>query len=269
METAPCPGCAAPLKFDQDVCPSCRRPCSADDFERARESLAASSGARRRAAKSAAFWLAAAACAYGLYLCRGPLAGLLDGARDELKHEMDAASAPAAGRPLSPAARQLLGTLSGGRVAPPPAPPGPPRIAERPQEPEAPGPGSKRLYGVVYDLSSASPVAGAQIVFQKGGDSRLANTDADGHYSVDLEESWFVDGLTAVVTAGGYREGQIEDVDPPYLERTPEERLSSLEQLSPSDLEALPVRARPRASRVPFDIVLVPSAPAKAAPEAP
>jgi hypothetical protein len=229
-----------PLDFDQKICARCGRVCSPKDFEPARAANRAA--ARRRLARKAFNWILFAACAAGAYARRETILGLASRARGAVEREMDAASRPAhPGKQLSSQA---------------------PRPAVRPPEPQAPaGSEVKRVYGVVYNMSTAAPVAWASLVFSKNGRSWRAGADSDGHYTVDIPAGDFKEGLTAVVRAEGYREGQVEDVDPPYRERSAEERQSAIEILSPSDLDPLPVRAPPNGTVVPFDIVLIPLAP--------
>jgi hypothetical protein len=261
-----------PLDYDQKICARCGRPCSPKDFEPAQAANRAA--ARRRLARKAFNWILFAACAAGAYSRRETILALASLTRAAVAREMDDASRPARpGKQLTPEAQRLLGAITGGRhpasasaeadassvsvVAEKAAAP---RPAARPPKPPVPtGPGAKRVYGVVYDMGTAAAVAGATLIFSKDGRVWHAGTDSDGHYTVDIPAEYFKEGLTAVVRAGGYREGQIEDVDPPYRERTAEERHSAIEQLSPSDLDPLPVRAPKSATVLSFDVVLVPS----------
>ena len=255
-----------PLDFDQPLCPRCGRPSSPKDFEPARAEKRAA--ARRRWGRNGFALILFAACAAGAYSRRATILGLASLARGMVEREFDKASSPGQPeKPLSPEAQRLLGAITGGRAPASAETEAAPevavtRLAGRPPKPPAPaGSGAMRVYGVVYDLGTAAPVAGASLTFGKGGLSSQARTDSNGHYLVDIPAGSLGDGLTAVVRAGGYREGQIEEVDPPYRERSAEERLAAIAQLSPSDLAPLSVRASPRGTVLSFDIVLVPLAP--------
>ncbi len=276
MSAILCPGCSAPLRLASAVCESCGRPWSEDEIERARAALVEAHLRRKRLPVVIVAWVLVAACAAGIYYRREIVLGLLAGVKADFVHEMNAQSKRDPGKPLSPMAQQLIGALRVPRgenqtvvtvAADRPAPliKAPPRAARRPPEPQAPPPhwgALTRVYGVVYDMNTASPVAGAAIVFRaSGGMVWSTSTDPDGFYVTDLPTNLVnKGGVEATVTATGYREGQIEDVDPPYFERTEEQRLDALSQLSPSDLESFPVRARPSAILLPLDVVLVPLA---------
>lgn len=258
-----------PLDFDQKICARCGRPCSPKDFEPAQAANRAA--ARRRMARKAFNWILFAACAAGVYSRRDTILSLASLTRAAVEREMDDASRPARpGKQMSPEAQRLLGAITGRRSPAAEADASSVSVvaekadarrpAAHPPKPPAPaGPGAKRVYGVVYDMGTAAAVAGASLTFSKDGRAWHADTNSDGHYSVDIPTEYFKEGLTAVVQAGSYREGQIEDVDPPYRERSAEERHFAIEQLSPSDLDPLPVRAPANGTVLSFDIVLIPS----------
>lgn len=54
-------------------------------------------------------------------------------------------------------------------------------------------------------------------------------------------------------------EGQLEATDPPYFEKTAEQRGFALEQLARSDLSPFPLRCPASVRVVELDIVLVPN----------
>ena len=72
--------------------------------------------------------------------------------------------------------------------------------------------------------------------------------------------------ILVAISAAGYKTGQLEDSDPPYRERTEEQRRSAFTEIAPSDLEPPSIRSRRSASLVPFDIVLIRDEPAKTDP---
>lgn len=273
MDKILCEGCSAPLRLGVETCENCRRPWSEDEIERAKARAVEAHQRRKRLPVVILAWLLAAACAAGLYSRREILLGLAAGAKADFQREVDAQIKPDPSKPLSPMARQLVAALrvpgpepkTVTVVASSPLVKGPPRVAHRPAQPQEPPKhlgAMTRLYGVVYDMHSVSPVNGASLVFRaSGGMAWSASTDEDGYYVVDVPTN-IVDkgGIEATVSASGYREGQIEDVDPPYLERTEEQRLDALSQLAPSDMEPFTVRARPSSSVVALDVVLVPLA---------
>jgi hypothetical protein len=126
------------------------------------------------------------------------------------------------------------------------------------------------VFGVVYDLDTAAPIAGAAVRFKGAGRNAWgAATDADGFYIVDIPRPFFDEAISAEFSAGGYREGQLEDSPSPYFERPAEMRRAVIEQLAPSDLAPLPVRSR--LPLLALDVVLVPKvlaeAPARGGPE--
>lgn len=276
-ETIPCPGCAAPVNRSLEVCSKCRRPCSESDFEAARAAALAAKSRRSRRWRSAAAALFLPVCAALLLVRREEFLALYSSARAEVSRRLDEASRPSVpGKPLSPEARALLGAIQ--KVTPkgeapekpaaaplPPAPPAPPRVARRPPAPPEAAVGLVRVFGVVYDLDTAAPISGAAIRIRGGGqDFWASSTDADGFYTVDIPAAYMQESLTAVFTAAGYREGQLEDSPASYFERPAEVRRAVIEQLAPSELEPLPVRSRQ--PLLPLDVVLVPKvlAPVKA-----
>lgn len=282
-ETIPCPGCAAPLSRSIDVCAKCRRPCSESDFEAARSAALEAKSRRSRRWRSAVSALFLPVCAAILLVRREELVSLYSSARAEVSRRLDEAARPAVpGKPLSPEAQALLGAIQKATpkgAAPekpaavplppaPPAPPAAPRVARRPPAPPEPtgqADGLVRVFGVVYDLDTAAPISGAAIRIRGSGqDAWGASTDADGFYIIAIPMPYMQEGLTAVITAAGYREGQLEDSPAPYFERPAEVRRAVIDQLAPSDLEPLPVRSRQ--SLLPLDAVLVPKvlAPVKA-----
>lgn len=278
-ETIPCPGCKAPLSRTVEVCAQCRRPSSESDFAAAREAVLAAKSRRTRRVKAVVSSLFLPACVAALLVRREDALRLYGAARAEVTRRLDEVSRPAEpGKPLSPQAKALLGAMSKAvplpdapAAAPPPAAPPPaprpPRVARRPEAPAEPAAGMVRVFGVVYDLDTAAPVAGAALRFQGFGRNAWGTAaDADGYFTLDIPAPFFDEAILASVTAGGYREGQLEDSPSPYFERPAEMRRAVIEQLAPSDLEPLPVRSRQ--NLVPLDVVLVPKdlAPVKAAP---
>ena len=164
-----------------------------------------------------------------------------------------AAPAPTVASPAVPARAAVRNQTSAGsadpgrEVQPAPAPP-------------SPAAGQRRFYGVVYDLATTRPVAGASLIFTIGsrppgpGREQGLATDAVGHYLADLPED--ADQLTVSVQAAGYG-GQFEDYDPPLRERPEKSRRYLVSQ---RDDYREPQRVLFTVGRdvVPFNIVLVP-----------
>lgn len=271
-ETIPCPGCKAPLSRSVEVCATCRRPSSESDFAAARDAVLAAKSRRTRRLKAVASSLFLPVCIAALLVRREDALRLYTAASAEVTRRLEEASRPATpGKPLSPEAKALLGVMSkavpvpdapaaAARPSPPPPSPPAPRVARRPEAPaEATGhaDGLVRVFGVVYDLDTAAPIAGAAARFRGSGHNVWgAVTDADGFYIVDIPRPFFDEAIFAVFSAGGYREGQLEDSPSPYFERPAEMRRAVIEQLAPSDLEPLPVRSR--LPLLALDVVLVP-----------
>ena len=109
-------------------------------------------------------------------------------------------------------------------------------------------------------MLSARVIEGARL-FIIGDDINRwqAVTNKHGHYHFDIPIQ-FIDrpeGVIVRVEAAGYKAGQLEDADPPYRERTEEQRRSAFDELAPSDLQAPSIRSRRSATLVPFDFVLI------------
>lgn len=153
------------------------------------------------------------------------------------------------------------------------------RIAVRPPVPEDPLPESHpdnrllRIYGVVYDLESQRPIAGARVEFTYEGypNSPIKIsyedhkrhffqevTDADGHYIVDLDRIHVERrDLFVSVRAEGYRTGALEDTDPPMFERAAADRHAKADETTDSDLDRIRVTASPSSNVVELDLVML------------
>jgi hypothetical protein len=136
--------------------------------------------------------------------------------------------------------------------------------------PPAPAADLRRFFGVVYDLATKKPLAGAKVVFAVGPSGAAAEmppcpADVNGHYTCDVPEE--ADSVSAYVTAEGYQ-GQFEDLIPPLRARSESERRAVLSQ---RDDYLEPARVLFEASQevVPLDLVVVPKGwlpPAQTAP---
>ncbi|MDX6770050.1 MAG: carboxypeptidase-like regulatory domain-containing protein, partial [Elusimicrobiota bacterium] len=137
------------------------------------------------------------------------------------------------------------------------APAGPARPPEPPPPPFA---NQRRVYGVVYDLETLRPVAGARVLIapRAGGAGQEQVTDRDGHYLADLFREQFAAGQLVSVSAPGYRPGQLEESGSPYRERSLESRRATLEETTDSDLEPTLLKASDDGGLVPFDLVVLP-----------
>lgn len=296
--TTPCPGCAAPMEMDQEVCGACRRPRDEREVQAGYDALHAADAERRRRPRKILAWVLAGAATVLLVRQRAIFAGLARSLAAGFSRRMEEeaaprspsppktaaaaavikiiASAPAAPAPPS-AARPVPAQVPAQvpaptpvtvvmAVPPPSVPPAPPP-ARPAVEPPPPGAGIVLIYGVVYDLRTALAIPRATILLRsaRGWYSSSIETTADGSYSLAIPSVNFRTDYEITARAKGYREGQIEDPLPPYRERTPAQRLEAQAELSPQDLEAVPVRVREPGELYPLDLVLVPDA-QKAAP---
>ncbi len=136
-------------------------------------------------------------------------------------------------------------------------------VAEGAPMPPNPAPSFHRVYGVVYDLETIRPIAGAQLLFRtKHGTVGIGMTDAAGHYRIDLTKGNNSGEVTVSIPDGvpGYRSGLFEDKDPPLRERDKDARLMMMSETTDSDLEPVPLRFKQSAELIQFDLVLVPLA---------
>lgn len=187
-----------------------------------------------------------------------------------------AGSTPPPSNPLPPTAAPVIPKDALAYRAPPvpPPPPSTPpkpyeprvklpevqRVATRPAEPPPPDGatrGAVRVYGVVYGLTGLEPAATATVTFLGSAGPYKVVTDDAGHYQVDLPAKLVEEGLAVSVTAEGYRAGQLEDGDPPYLDRTDEQRRAVLDELGPTDLDPPRFRGRANAPVASYDLVLL------------
>ena len=248
METVPCPGCASPLAPDQEVCEGCRRPRDESQIAQGRELLR--SRERSRPRKIA-----------GLFLALAAVAGLFQ-ERDMILKWIGAPGADPMPAPVA--------------VPPSAAPPrtsSPPRPNVLASIPVSPPPedGKLILFGVVYDLSTGAPVPGARVTFFVGDEQQtlgVATADGSGQYVFSAMRSYWASSILAAVKAPGYRGGQIEDPDPSYLDRAPEDRRQALSEVAPGDLEPVPLRYRDADDSVRLSFALVPDSPPSAKAEA-
>ncbi|MBI5247209.1 MAG: carboxypeptidase regulatory-like domain-containing protein [Elusimicrobia bacterium] len=291
-ESLPCPGCSTPLPPEATGCQVCMRARTKQEIVRGYTQLRESKERRRRLPlKIAAFLLIAGAVGKfgwdfravirttaGTAMTR--VAAWYDQFTDPKNYAPRGAETPAenAGaetpKSISPLAAQttpppgLLDDGPAGRAAAPPssshsAAAAPPAV----KPPVAKN--AWRVSGVVYDLSSLEPVPDAELTFfGDGRQSVTTKTGADGTYEADLVkgDGWTVSmvslsGQKAQLAGkgGGWRKGQIIDVDPPYRQRDADERRAAIESLSDGDLAPAPVQWKRSASKVHLDLVAVPA----------
>lgn len=185
-----------------------------------------------------------------------------------------AASAPA---PVAVSSFVYLGTDSPASVsfAQAPADPPPGAVPARPAAVTAPlpdptpppepalslGPGELHVRGTVYDLETGRPVPAVRVRFEQvRSDARWeAVTNAAGRYQVGIYKN-AADKIVVMIEASGYRQGLLEDRDPPYRERSAKARADVIAETTESDLEPVPVRHKESAQIVDLDLVLVPLA---------
>ena len=133
--------------------------------------------------------------------------------------------------------------------------------ATAPPTPAPPTEHRRRFYGVVYDVATLKPVAGAKLLFRANTAQAgwPATTNELGHYQLDLVKGTIdMPMVVAVAPVAGYREGQLEDTDPPLRERPRSVRRRIIEETSDNDLEPVPLRFQRDADIVPLDLVLLP-----------
>lgn len=268
-----CPKCGTRMESGQEVCVYCRRKRTPEEI------AAAARGFQEPAAPTATLkvlgWLGAAvaAAAAGALLLRSR-AAVTDAARagvvalsiaSTLAGGNGGAEAPAAAS--APARAPSAAGAPPATAEPVPTPAAPPRAptggscrAPVPREPRRAGDSERIVYGVVRDILTGCPIPGAKTVLRVEGESvdGRAVSDASGFFEVSMNKG--ARGAAALsFSAPGYREGQLEDVDPPYRDREAESRQETLYQLNAEDLEPIPVRYPPSAEQIRVDAVLIPS----------
>lgn len=254
MSSVPCPGCRAPLEPDQEVCPACRRPRDSHEIELGKTALEREEAERRARPVKVVRSLLVVAVLVGLYLERAPLReraeGLIGGFRAEVeKVQVAGISVP----PPSVVVTSPVVAASPVVVASPVAAPAPAAASVAPPpfeavpatEPGPPANNMKRAYGVVYDLTTLRPVRGARVVFRsvKASEGAAAITDDAGHYAADLYVDALDAGMFVLVSAEGYRTGQLVDPAVPYREHPRESRVRMARETTDFDLEEAVVRA--------------------------
>jgi hypothetical protein len=149
-----------------------------------------------------------------------------------------------------------------GQPGRPAIPPPEPALATAAPVPKSPMMSSRAWYGVVYDLVTLQPIPSATIVYkQEGRTLTSTSTDRDGHYQVQLYRDGGNGSVSVTVEkTPGYREGVLEDRDPPLRERSPEDRKLILDETTDNDLDPVPLRCKESAEVVQLDLVLVPAA---------
>jgi hypothetical protein len=274
-ETVPCPGCAAPMGLLQEVCGACRRPRDEAEIESGRELAREHARKLRRLPLTAASWVLAIAASALALRHRGLVLAYVSAFRSEVRLESNAieetAPLPAGTVPKTAARAAEIAALGGppSRPAAAPAPTAAPAsIAALPVQPNPPPAGSRRLYGIVYDLKSLLVVPRARVRLIQGASGATRSeveTDDEGRYRMDFPTIDDPDFLVAA-SAPGYMNGQLEDPESPYLHRTLEDRLGVIAETNPEDLGPVPVQFRSEDVFVPLDLVLLPEAPQVRAP---
>jgi hypothetical protein len=138
--------------------------------------------------------------------------------------------------------------------------------APRPRAKPAPTPedakaGRLRFYGVVYDLVTLEPVAGATARFlvpSFNGRALEVHTNGEGHFLIDLPRD---ERVLVHLTAPGYKPGQLEDVDPPYATLNEKERRRKADETAASDLEPAFAAYKDSDAVVRLDYVMIRAAP--------
>ena len=133
--------------------------------------------------------------------------------------------------------------------------------ATAPPAPAPPTEHRRRFYGVVYNAATLKPVAGAKLIFRVNTSQNgwPATTNELGHYQLDLVKATIETSMVVEIsTLAGYRQGQLEDTDPPLRAKPRSVRRRIVEETSDSDLDPVPLRYQLDADIVPLDLVLIP-----------
>jgi len=244
MDTVPCPGCAAPLKVDQEVCGACRRPRDEIEIEQGRESLRERERLRRRRPRIAAALILAAVAAGALFRERARLLPALASSRAELVGRAEVASALSRSAPPSPVPpaglAAMLVQMSGASQDKPA-----PRDDEGEKDLPLPLLEATRwaVYGRVYDLLTLRPVPNAKLNFMaqtKDGPSGGYSTQSDeyGRYFVKLTH--LVEGSYEIRSSNpAYTATVFYEIDIPYARLPPQERRDLVRSAQDGDV-ALP-----------------------------
>ncbi len=136
------------------------------------------------------------------------------------------------------------------------------RRAVLPPPPAAPSLGQFLFYGIVFDMATAAPIARARVTIRLAAGEMDGSTltDENGYYEIRVahrtsENSFFVEA-----SAPGYREGQVEDHDPSWLEATDEARLTAMGELTGHDLDPIPRNPPDGDGLVSLDLLMLPVA---------
>lgn len=291
MVTVPCPRCGHLVGLDEKLCPHCQDSRSEVEIEEG-WAFARNEGLRLRWRSRLTTAGVAGLAILGLtWFMRASLTAAWDDFAAEVERTRDprplmAAAAPAGlpAAPTAPSAQVAVSSfvyLAGGPSALPeefthpattpgafaaaPAAPAATSTASASAAPAPipPPPDSlfRRYYGVVYDLDTLKPLAGARLEFKaKGDDTGWTATVNDlGHYQMDLFKGPD-NAMTVSAAVPGYRPGLLEEKDPPLRERSRSARRMIIDETSDSDLEPIPLRFRQDDELVELDLVVVPQA---------
>lgn len=269
------------MDLDQEICAACRRPRDEREIQAGYDAVHERDARRRRRPRVAAAWVLAAAAIGLIFRNRAAFFDLLAPWRAELSQEIEKASDPGPGAPKTAAGAAIIAMMKPPQPpAPPPASaaraagasspaaptapaaPPPPRPFVRPAVmPDHPAPGNIVIYGVVYDLATNRAIPGATVTL-RSADARSgfsAATNDDGYYAIQMSLANRFGDYVATVKADGYREGQLEDPSLPYRDRSEQQRLEELAELSDRDLDPVPVRFKADAEYYALDLVMAPN----------
>ena len=256
MITAACPGCLKPVPVEQELCPHCGRPRDENEIELGRDLARRELLARRQRPRKLVALAVAAAAAAGAssfaWLNRGPAVAAFKKARTDFAAEVERVRDPRSQFKVrdrtdeaSPAADpvELTATLTAAPPAAPPAAPAPAPTAVPQRVPPPPFKNYRRVYGVVYDAATLKPVAATIVFTTDSGLKATATTDAAGHYMFDTDRIYRDGEISISVTpVPGYREGMIEEGNPPLLDRPEDSRQKTIEETTDFDLGPAPLR---------------------------
>ena len=260
-----CPGCHSEIDPSSTSCPVCMRPRSRREIIQSIIAIRQAPARRKRAvARVAVLGIVLAAAGFFGWRAR---AGLLDRAlqakasitawmgksHDVLGLSGSDAPPPAAG-PQSPAqpVPDPAAAPDAGRLPPPtPAAAGTPAAV--------PARNDWSVRGLVYDLFTLKPVAGARVTFtsRESGQVIVARSDAAGRYGLRLPRV-SSGGYDVAVRQKRYQQTYLEENEPPYRSMSGERRQEAASQLLQSAVLHVPFLPAPEEETVEHDLVLLP-----------
>jgi len=263
-----CPGCHSEIDPSSTSCPVCMRPRSRREIIQSIIAIQQAPTRRRRtAARAAVLGVILAAAGFFGWRARADLLDRALRAKASIpawmgkSHDVLGLSGSDAPQPAPPAAGlQSLAQPGPDHAAAPDAgrlPPPAPAAAETPAA--APARSDWSVRGLVYDLFTLKPVAGARVTFtsRESGQVIVTRSDAAGRYSLLLPRV-SAGGYDITVRHGRYQQTYLEENEPPYRSMSDERRQEAASQLLQSAVLHVPFLPAPEEETVEHDLVLLP-----------